>query len=77
MNRSSVTYEPEEGGEMKLSEHDKMVLSGKVAKATFRGNVTPMRGGGRKSHRKMNIKPGRLDVREQLRQGLLDEVDDA
>lgn len=63
---------------MKFSEHDKMVLFGKVAKATFRGNVTPMRGGGRKSHRKMmNIKPGRLDVREQLRQGLLDEVDDA
>ncbi len=63
---------------MKLSEHDKMILSGKVAKPTFRGNITPMRGGnGRKSHRKMNIKPGRLDVREQLRQGLLDEVDDA
>lgn len=64
---------------MKFSEHDKMILSGKVAKPTFRGNVTPMRGGGRKSHRKMNmnIKPGRLDVREQLRQGLLDEVDDA
>lgn len=41
MNRSSVTYEPEEGGEMKLSEHDKMVLSGKVAKPTFRGNITP------------------------------------
>lgn len=63
---------------MKFSEHDKMVLSGKVAKPTFRGNVTPMRGGGRKSHRKTNIvKPGKLDVREQLRQGLLDEVDDA
>lgn len=61
---------------MKLSEHDKMILFGKVAKPTFRGNVTPMRGGGRKSHRK-SIKPGRLDVREQLRQGLLDEVDDA
>ena len=77
MNRSSVTYEPEEG-DMKFSEHDKMILSGKVAKPTFRGNVTPMRGGGRKSHRKTNIvKPGKLDVREQLRQGLLDEVDDA
>lgn len=64
---------------MKLSEHDKMILSGKVAKPTFRGNVTPMRGGnGRKSHRKMSvIKPGKLDAREQLRQGLLDEVDDA
>lgn len=62
---------------MKLSEHDKMILSGKVAKPTFRGNITPMRGGnGRKSHRK-SIKPGWLDAREQLRQGLLDEVDDA
>lgn len=45
MNRSSVTYEPEEGREMKFSEHDKMILSGKVAKPTFRGNITPMRGG--------------------------------
>ena len=64
---------------MKFSEHDKLILSGKVAKPTFRGNVTPMRGGnGRKSHRKMSvIKPGKLDAREQLRQGLLDEVDDA
>jgi|GEM_PF-1237659 len=64
---------------MKLSEHDKLILSGKVAKPTFRGNITPMRGGnGRKSHRKMSvIKPGKLDAREQLRQGLLDEVDDA
>ncbi|MFC2333597.1 MAG: hypothetical protein ACFNL6_01930 [Candidatus Nanoperiomorbus sp.] len=76
MNRSSVTYEPEEGRKMKFSEHDKMILSGKVAKPTFRGNITPMRGGSRKSHRK-NIKPGKLDVREQLRRGLLDEVDDA
>ena len=61
---------------MKLSEHDKMILFGKVAKPTFRGNVTPMRGGGRKSRRK-SIKPGKLDAREQLRRGLLDEVDDA
>ena len=61
---------------MKLSEHDKLILFGKVAKPTFRGNVTPMRGGGRKSHRK-SIKPGKLDAREQLRRGLLDEVDDA
>lgn len=44
---------------MKFSEHDKMILSGKVAKPTFRGNITPMRGGSRKSHRK-NIKPGVL-----------------
>ena len=76
MNRSSVAYEPEEG-DMEFSEHDRKIIGSKVAKATFRGNVTPMRGGGRKSHRKMNIKPGWLDVREQLRQGLLDEVDDA
>ena len=61
---------------MEFSEHDRKIIGSKVAKATFRGNVTPMRGGGRKSHRK-NIKPGKLDVREQLRRGLLDEVDDA
>ena len=32
MNRSSVTYEPEEG-DMKFSEHDRKIIGSKVAKA--------------------------------------------
>ena len=43
MNRSSVTYEPEEG-DMKFSEHDRKIIGSKVAKATFKpGNRLDVR----------------------------------
>jgi len=49
MNRSSVTYEPEEG-DMKFSEHDRKIIGSKVAKATFKGGVSRLKGkGGEKS----------------------------
>ena len=43
MNRSSVTYEPEEG-DMKFSEHDRKIIGSKVAKATFKGGVSRQKG---------------------------------
>ncbi len=45
MNRSSVTYEPEEG-DMKFSEHDRKIIGSKVAKATFKGGVSRLKGKG-------------------------------
>lgn len=66
MNRSSVTYEPEEG-DMKFSEHDRKILENKVAKAAFKSGVSKLKGkGGEK--RNYLVKPGnRLDVRAILR----------
>lgn len=45
MNRSSVTYEPEEG-DMKFSEYDRKIIGSKVAKATFKGGVSRLKGKG-------------------------------
>ena len=66
MNRSSVTYEPEEG-DMEFSEYDRKIIGSKVAKATFKGGVSRLKGkGGEK--RNYLVKPGnRLDVRAILR----------
>ena len=62
MNRSSVTYEPEEG-DMKFSEHDRKILESKVAKATFKSGVSKLKGKGGEKRNHL-VKPGnRLDVR--------------